>query len=193
MQDINLKYINELKKLHSLVGYSGHERGINISLAAIAMDICLIERHFTLDRLMEGPDHAASLEPSEFKCLVSGIREIELSLGVAGPRALSQGEMINREGLAKSLVATRDLSPGHTILMSDVAVKSPGQGISPRRLDELLGKKLSRSVDKDDFFFEEDLLETSVRPSNYSFARPWGIPVRYHDFSALGNGNTRFV
>ena len=62
VQDINLKYINELKKLHSLVGYSGHERGINISLAAIAMDICLIERHFTLDRLMEGPDRTASLE-----------------------------------------------------------------------------------------------------------------------------------
>ena len=97
LHDINLRWIDGLKKLHSNIGYSGHERGINVSLAATAMGASIIERHFTLDRNMEGPDHAASLEFNQFSDLVIGIREIEQSLGRGDERIVSQGEMINRE------------------------------------------------------------------------------------------------
>jgi len=90
-----------LRELHPLVGYSGHERGISVSLAATGLGACLIERHLTMDREMEGPDHAASLEPDEFEKMVSGIREIELALGDTSKRQMTQGEMINRENLGK--------------------------------------------------------------------------------------------
>ena len=102
-QDINLKWIKSLKKIHPLVGYSGHERGTSVSLAALTLGACIIERHFTLDRNMEGPDHAASLEYKEFKTLIQGIREVEMAIGSKDKRKLSQGEMINRENLSSSI------------------------------------------------------------------------------------------
>ena len=80
-----------LKKIHPLIGYSGHERGISVSLAAFTLGACIIERHFTLDRNMEGPDHAASLEYREFKSLIEGVREIEIAIGSKKKRKLSQG------------------------------------------------------------------------------------------------------
>ena len=92
--DINLKWINHLKDIHHLVGYSGHERGISVTLAAVALGAQIIERHFTFDRNMEGPDHAASLEKHELRSLIDGVREIEHALG-DGKRTISQGEMIN--------------------------------------------------------------------------------------------------
>lgn len=182
VQDINLSWMSRLKQIHPLVGYSGHERGIVISLAAVALGAKVLERHFTHDRLMEGPDHSASLEPEAFRSLVDGVREIEMALGEAGERKLSQGEMINRENLAKSLVATRDLTSGEVIHSSDVAVRSPGQGLSPQRLEDLLGKTLTRNVPKDDFFFETDITATKLVARDYDFGRPWGVPVRYHDY-----------
>ena len=109
IQDINLSTMQDLRKIHDLVGYSGHERGINVSLAAAALGAVIIERHFSLDREMEGPDHAASLTISEFSSLITGIREIEQATGFSKNRRLSQGEMINRENLAKSLVASRQV------------------------------------------------------------------------------------
>ncbi len=180
--DINLSWIEELKKIHETVGYSGHERGINITLAAISMGISIVERHFTLDRNMEGPDHAASLEPKEFKKLVDGIREVELALGKsASERTLSQGEMINRENLSKSLVSSRSLKAGQVITAEDVAVKSPGQGISPQSFHDLIGKKLNRDMNEEDFFYASDIGEKKISPRDYDYQRPWGIPVRFHD------------
>ena len=181
-QDINLRWMNSLSQIHSLVGYSGHERGIAVSLAAAALGACVIERHFTLDRKMEGPDHAASLEYAEFKRLIDGIREIEQSLGDGRERVLSQGEMINRENLAKSLVASSDLSVGTILSAEDIKVCSPGQGLSPQYYSELLGKTLSRKISKEDFFFPSDLKSHRIEPRAYKFKRPWGVPVRYHDF-----------
>ena len=108
-EDINLKWINKLEKIHPLVGYSGHERGINVTIAAVAMGAKIVERHFTLDRKMDGPDHSASLEFDDFNKLIIGIRQVEKSLGSDKDRVMSQGEMINRENLAKSLVAPRNL------------------------------------------------------------------------------------
>ena len=112
LHDINLKWMKSIEAIHPLVGYSGHERGIAVSMAAVALGAKIIERHFTLDRMMEGPDHAASLEFNEFKEMISGIREIESALGSAESRSLSQGEMINRENLGKSLVASIELKWG---------------------------------------------------------------------------------
>ena len=182
IEDINLKFINRLKKIHPAIGYSGHERGINISLAAASMGICLIERHFTTDRSLEGPDHAASLTPDEFSSMVVGIREIEKSMGDA-VRKVSQGEMINRENLSKSLVAARDLTHGTKIQKEDIKVRSPGQGLSPQFMESLIGIKIDRSMKEEDFFFQSDLSKDLKIAKEYSFSRPWGIPVRHHDFN----------
>jgi N-acetylneuraminate synthase len=179
--DINLKWISELKKIHDFIGYSGHERGINVSLAAVGFGICVIERHFTHDRTMEGPDHAASLTKNEFSSMVKGIREIESALG-GSTRILSQGEMINRENLAKSLVAANNIKSGSIIKETDIKVRSPGQGLSPQYLEELIGTEIRHDMNEEDFFFPSDLGKVKIEPKNYSFSRPWGVPVRYHDF-----------
>jgi N-acetylneuraminate synthase len=183
LHDINLKWMERLRQIHPLVGYSGHERGINVSLAAVALGATIIERHFTLDRAMEGPDHAASLTHSELKRLIEGIREIEVSLGVGQNRVLSQGEMINRENLGKSLVAATALSKGTKLTGAHIKVRSPGQGLSPQRYEELLGKTLQHDMEEENFFYPSDLTESRIEPRPYRFDRPWGVPVRYHDFA----------
>lgn len=182
LHNIHLRFMETLREIHPVVGYSGHERGVAVSTAAVALGAVVIERHITLDREMEGPDHAASLEPEEFKALVSGIREVEAARGEKqAERALSQGELINRENLAKSLVAARDLSAGTVISETDIAVKSPGQGLSPLKMPALLGRKLTRTMAADDYFFQSDLDEGAAKARRYRFDRPWGVPVRYHD------------
>lgn len=181
--DINLKWIESMRQIHPLVGYSGHERGTAVTLGAVALGACVVERHFTLDRGMEGPDHAASLEVSEFKKLVEGIREIEAALGEArAERYYSQGEMINRENLSKSLVAACPLKKGHVLRPEDIRVLSPGQGLSPQNYDQLVGITLQRDMKSEDFFFASDLSKNRIEPRAYQFKRPWGVPVRYHDF-----------
>jgi sialic acid synthase SpsE/endonuclease IV len=180
--DINLKYIPTLMHIHPLVGYSGHERGINVSLSAVALGACIIERHFTLDRNMEGPDHAASLTQSEFSRMVVGIREIEQALGEGNTRELSQGEMINRENLGKSLVAAVPITKGTTIGSQHIKVCSPGQGLSPQRYESLIGRTIRRDMLEEDFFHDSDLSSLRIEPRSYQFSRPWGLPVRYHDF-----------
>ena len=182
LHNIHLRFMETLREIHPLVGYSGHERGIAVSIGAVAMGAILIERHITLDREMEGPDHAASLEPEEFKALVSGIRDLEAARGEKlAERALSQGELINRENLAKSLVAARDIPAGTVVTDSDVAVKSPGQGLSPLKMPALIGRRLTRAMARDDYFFQSDLADGAATARRYRFDRPWGVPVRYHD------------
>lgn len=182
LHDIQLKWMEKLRVIHPLVGYSGHERGTAVSMAAVALGACVIERHFTLDRAMEGPDHAASLEYAEFKRLIEGIREIEQALGDGKERRLSQGEMINRENLGKSLVAASVLPKGIVIMAEHVKVRSPGQGLSPQNYQALLGRTLRRDMKEEDFFYPSDLTDARMEPRDYSFSRPWGVPVRYHDF-----------
>jgi sialic acid synthase SpsE/sugar phosphate isomerase/epimerase len=186
--DINLRWMTELKKIHQYIGYSGHERGVAVSIAAVAIGATVIERHFTLDRTMEGPDHAASLEFKEFKSLISGIREVEEALGTnEGQRMFSQGEMINRENLSKSLVASMFIPKGTVIEPKHVKVLSPGQGLSPQKYEVLIGKKINRDLNEEDFFFPSDITESRIEPGNYNFLHPWGIPVRYHDFQEYYN------
>lgn len=184
LQDINLNWISQLSKIHDLVGYSGHERGINVSLAAVAVGAKVIERHFTLDRKMEGPDHAASLEFDEFHNLIKGIREIEIAMGdnKVLDRKFSQGEMINRENLGKSLVAAHSIIKGTILQASDIKVLSPGQGLSPQYFESLIGLEIKRDLNSEDYFFKSDITNKVQQIRNYKFSHPWGIPVRYHDF-----------
>ena len=181
--DINLNWIKKLKDIHPLVGYSGHERGIAVTLAAVGLGAKVVERHFTFDRKMEGPDHAASLERAEFKALVAGIREIEEALGDGLERTISQGEMINRENLAKSLVASTDLVKGTIIEPQHLKVLSPGQGLSAQNYEQLLGRTVQRDMLEEEYFYPSDLQDARVEPKSYEFNRPWGVPVRYHDFA----------
>jgi len=181
--DIQLPYLQRLRQLHSVIGYSGHERGTAISIAAVALGACIIERHITLDRAMEGPDHLASLEPVEFKQLVDGIRQVEQSMKWVGPaRHVSQGELLNRENLSKSVVAVRPIKAGESFTADCFRIASPGQGLAPYKLDQLLGKTSQRNVAQGDFLFESDLTGEVSKQRVFSFPVKWGIPVRYHDF-----------
>lgn len=182
--DIQLPYIARLRQLHPVIGYSGHERGTAITLAAVALGACIVERHITLDRSLEGPDHLASLEPGEFKNLVDGIRSVEQALKWEGPaRQVSQGELLNRENLSKSVVATRSIAVGESFTEDCFRVASPGQGLPPYRLPELVGKTAQRSISVGDFLFDSDITGQTQAKRHYDFPVQWGIPVRYHDFA----------
>ncbi|ABI59793.1 MULTISPECIES: N-acetylneuraminate synthase family protein [Nitrosomonas] len=188
-KDVNLNYLPHLKQLAgTVVGYSGHERGFAVPLAAVALGARIVEKHFTVNRGMEGNDHKVSLLPAEFTEMVQQIRNIEEAMGQGGERALTQGEMINRENLAKSLVINCDLSQGQLIKRSMIVVKSPGQGLQPNRIDELAGKVAQHDFKAGDFFFETDITPQSAKKQHYTFSRPYGIPARYHDYQALTEG-----
>lgn len=185
-KDIRLPYLDRLAAIGRCpVGYSGHERGYAVALGAVARGAKVIEKHFTLDRELEGNDHKVSLLPGEFQAMTAGIRAIEAALGEAGPRALGQGERMNRETLAKSLVAARALRAGEVITPEAVTARSPGTGLQPNRRGQLLGRRAARDIPAGSCFFESDLHDHAVRPRPYRFRRPWGLPVRYHDFDAL--------
>jgi sialic acid synthase SpsE/sugar phosphate isomerase/epimerase len=182
--DIQLPYIARLRQLHPVIGYSGHERGTAITIAAVALGARIVERHITLDRGLEGPDHLASLEPAEFKNLVDGIRSVEQALRWDGPaRHVSQGELLNRENLAKSVVAQRPVKLGEAFSQDCFRIASPGQGLAPYRLPELIGKTAQRALSQGDFLYESDITGQAVAKRQYAFPVKWGIPVRYHDFA----------
>jgi len=184
-KDVNLRYLPLLKKFGFDIGYSGHERGNFIPLAAIALGACVIEKHITFDKSQEGNDHKVSLIPSELKEMVDQIRFSEEALGSDGPRFITQGELINREVLAKSLYAKEKIFMGEKISRDKVIIKSPGQGLQPNKIDELIGRVANRDIEEDTCFFNSDLSAKVLRKERYTFKRPFGIPVRYHDFQKL--------
>ena len=188
-KDLNLNYLKTLKIIGKgcQVGYSGHERGYHIPIAAVSLGAKIIEKHFTIDKEMEGNDHKVSLLPKEFEKMVNSIRDLENALGTHKPRLVSQGEMMNREVLAKSLISNRLILKGDIISKNDVEIKSPGNGLQPYYLNELIGKKAKRSIEKNDFFYESDIKNKKYNARNYNFNRPFGIPVRYHDFKKIVN------
>lgn len=195
-KDINLKYIGRLKKMTGrMVGYSGHERGIEVPIATVAFGSCMLEKHITVDRGLEGADHKVSLLPSEFAEMVRMVRNVEEALGVDdAARELTQGEMINRENLAKSLVASRSISVGEIITRDMIQIKSPGQGVQPNRMEELIGKAAVRNLTVGAFFYDSDIHGGGIKKEVYEFDRPFGVPVRYHDFAAITAGtNLDFV
>ena len=187
-KDINLNYIGRLQQIgECLVGYSGHERGIAVALAAVTKGAKIIEKHITLDRTLEGSDHKVSLLPDELKTLVRGIREVEDAMGSAHKRVMSQGEVMNRANLAKSLVINQDLKAGETIQEYMIDVKSPGRGLQPHKKRALVGRIARHDFRQGDFFFPADLDDLQVTARNYGFSRPWGVTVRWHDFKVLLN------
>ena len=191
-KDVNLNYLGRLKEIGNCsVGYSGHERGFHIPIAAVGKGACVIEKHLTLDKQMEGNDHRVSLLPDEFSQMVSLIRETELALGSANPRMITQGEMMNREVLGKSLVIDCDLPAGRQITSEMVKIRSPGKGLAPYWREELIGKTAKRDFSTGDFFFLSDIREDRVEARPYQFSRPFGIPIRYHDFESLA-GKSNF-
>lgn len=185
-KDIHLEYMERLRQIGDcMVGYSGHERGISVAVAAVARGAKVIEKHFTLDRNWEGNDHRVSLLPDEFRSMVDSIRGVEQALGSGEARRLTQGEMMNREVLGKSLVASCAITAGTVIDATMVDVRSPGQGLPPNRKDELIGRRIGRDFAPGDCFFTSDLDDGRIQPRPFSFRRPFGVPVRYHDVCKL--------
>ena len=156
--ELNLNVINTYKKEfpNTIVGYSGHELGIAISTAAVALGAKVIERHFTLDRTMKGSDHAASLEPQGFAKMVRDIRNVEKAMGSFDKKLQdSEKEIYNK--LKKSIVAKVDISFGSIIKEDMILIKGPGYGISPMRLDEVLGKTAKVFISQDSVITDKDI------------------------------------
>lgn len=150
MEDVNLKAMQTIKDAFQVpVGYSDHTLGIEIPIAAVAMGATIIEKHFTLDKNMEGPDHKASLEPDELKEMVTSIRNIEKALG-SGIKSPSKSEEKNKVIARKSIVAKRRIKKGELFSEENITVKRPGSGISPIRWDEVLGKVANKDFDDDE-------------------------------------------
>lgn len=148
--EVNLAAMDTMKQAFKLrVGYSDHTRGIAIPLAAVARGAEIIEKHFTLDRNLPGPDHKASLEPDELKTMVEGIRQIEVAIG-SGIKAPSASERPNMVVARKSLVAARNIKSGEVFSKENMAVKRPGNGISPVQYWDFLGKKVEQSYSEDE-------------------------------------------
>ena len=138
-QDVNLKAMLEIgEKFGVKIGYSDHTKGIEVPIAAVALGATVIEKHFTLDKNMEGPDHKASLEPDELKAMVSAIRNIEQALGT-GHKEISTSERKNIEIARKSIVAASPIKKGEMLTEENLTVKRPGKGISPMRWNEVIG------------------------------------------------------
>lgn len=152
-EDVNLRAMLTMRDCFGVnVGYSDHTKGIEIPLAAVALGATVIEKHFTLDRNLPGPDHKASLEPHELKLMVDSIRHVELALGSPVKR-VSPSEGKNMVVARKSLIAFRDIRKGEPFSEENMTVKRPGNGISPMRWDEVIGKIAPRD------FKEDELIE----------------------------------
>lgn len=153
-EDVNLKAMDALREEFGVeVGYSDHTKGIEVPIAAVALGATVIEKHFTLDRNMEGPDHKASLEPDELKAMVSAIRNIEKAVGGDGTKHVSESERKNIAIARKSIVAARYIKKGELFTEENLTVKRPGTGITPMRWEEVLGTKAIRD------FVEDELIE----------------------------------
>lgn len=149
-QDVNLKAMLEIEEKFGVkIGYSDHTKGIEVPIAAVALGATVIEKHFTLDKNMEGPDHKASLEPNELKAMVSAIRHIELALGT-GHKTISESERKNIEIARKSIVAAYPIKTGELFTEDNLTVKRPGNGISPMRWNEVLGTRATKDFEEEE-------------------------------------------
>jgi N,N'-diacetyllegionaminate synthase len=137
------------KEFGVLVGYSDHTKGTEIAIAAAALGASVIEKHFTLDKNMEGPDHKASLEPDELKAMIEDVRNVETALGSREKRP-SGSEKKNMSIARKSIVAKENIKKGEIFTERNITVKRPGDGISPMKWFEVTGKKAVRDFDKDE-------------------------------------------
>lgn len=150
MEDVNLKAMKTIGDTFDIAyGYSDHTLGIEVPTAAVAMGASCIEKHFTLDKTMEGPDHKASLEPDELKAMVKSIRNIELALG-SSVKKPSKSETPNKEVARKSIVAKVNINKGELLTENNITIKRPGYGISPMRWDEVIGSIASKDYKEDE-------------------------------------------
>ncbi|MDY5648924.1 MAG: N-acetylneuraminate synthase [Lachnospiraceae bacterium] len=157
MEDVNLNAMQSLRRQFQLpVGYSDHTQGIEVPIAAVALGATVIEKHFTLDQTMEGPDHMASLAPEELTAMVRGIRNIEKALG-DGEKGVTPSEMANRTVARKSIVAAGSIRKGEPFTETNLTVKRPGNGISPMNWFEVLGKVAKRDYFEDELIDKEEL------------------------------------
>ncbi|MDR2951399.1 MAG: N-acetylneuraminate synthase [Prevotella sp.] len=150
MKDVNLKAMNHIaKELGVRIGYSDHTLGIEVPIAAVALGATIIEKHFTLDREMKGPDHKASLEPNELKAMVKAIRNIEEALGIEDKK-VSESEQKNIAIARKSIVAALPIKKGEILTEENITVKRPGTGISPMKWETVVGQKAIRDFEEDE-------------------------------------------
>lgn len=151
LESVNLRAMDTLATLGcAAVGYSDHTRGITVPIAAAARGASVIEKHFTLSRQMEGPDHKASLEPSELADMVKAIRDVEIALG-SPEKVIAAAESANVAVARRSIVAARNIAKGHIITAEDITAKRPGTGLSPMLWDVVIGSKASRDYDTNEF------------------------------------------
>lgn len=154
MKDVNLKAMLHIQnELQTEIGYSDHTLGIEVPIAAVALGAKVIEKHFTLDKQMEGPDHRASLEPNELKAMVQGIRNIEEAVSGSGIKEPSDSEKKNIAIARKSIVAAKDIVKGEVLTDENITTKRPGSGLSPMLWDEVVGRKATKD------FKEDELIE----------------------------------
>ncbi len=150
LKDVNLRAMITIGNTFDIAfGYSDHTLGIEVDIAAVAMGARCIEKHFTLDSTMEGPDHKASLEPSELKSMVRAIRNIEVALG-SSIKKPSNSERPNMEVVRKSIVAKKNIKKGDVLCEQNLVIKRPGNGISPMRWDDIIGTNATKNYSEDD-------------------------------------------
>jgi N-acetylneuraminate synthase len=149
-EDCNLHAMKAMRNEFGYpVGFSDHTEGNEVALAAVALGACIIEKHFTLDKSLPGPDHQASCTPDEFAALVEGIRKVEKSLSGDGVKRMMESERNTRDVARKSVVAARDIQEGETFTRDNLTVKRPGTGLSPYMLDKLIGHKVTSRIEAD--------------------------------------------
>jgi N,N'-diacetyllegionaminate synthase len=150
MNDVNLLAMNYIKKQFGVrVGYSDHTMGIEVPIAAVALGARVIEKHFTLDKAMDGPDHKASLEPAELQAMVKSIRNIELAISGSGEKEVSESEFKNIIVARKSIHLNNAMKAGQQIQKKDLVMKRPGDGISPMKIENIIGLSVAQDLQKD--------------------------------------------
>ena len=150
MEDVNLKAMVTIGNTFDIAyGYSDHTLGIEVDIAAVALGACCVEKHFTLDKMMEGPDHKASLEPHELKSMIKAIRNIELALGSCVKKP-SKSEIPNMQIARKSIVAKIEIKKGDKLSEENITIKRPGNGINPMRWDEIVGTIAAKDYKEDE-------------------------------------------
>ncbi len=156
MEDVNLKAMLHIKDEFGVnVGYSDHTLGIEVPIAAVALGATVIEKHFTLDRNLPGPDHRASLEPDELKAMVSSIRNIEKAISGSGIKEPSKSELKNKSVARKSIVASCEIKKGELFTEDNLTIKRPGTGISPMNWNKVLGKVAEKDYSEDELILEK--------------------------------------
>ena len=151
MEDVNLRAMLHIQQeLGVPIGYSDHTLGIEVPIAAVALGATVIEKHFTLDKTLPGPDHKASLEPEELKAMVMAIRNIEKAVGGSGLKEVSVSEAKNKPIARKSIVASKYIKKGDLLTEKNITVKRPGIGISPMQWDKVIGKIAKKDFEEDD-------------------------------------------